>query len=217
MNFDELNKISEEKPARSSIIWIISLTDLISLILSFFVLLYATKSISEEKLYEIKQSFQGYLRSDQVKKLNLKYKSELPSKSLKIASNPDYIDSLLKSTLKKKIYENFDIKKDSGQIVINIESDLDEKLDITDDTVEELFLLSKALNSLSNQIIITAEADSVENEYNIAKQVSDKILELGFEKKILVAFPEKNYTENLEKNKNSTRIQIIIKNYESVF
>ena len=222
MNFEELNNLdlAEEAPQGQSNAWIVSLTDLISLILTFFVMIFATKDLPQEKLDQIQDSFVKYINGEEPEKIDVKIKtSDEGIKTIKKSSNVEYIATAIKNSLLGNDYLDIKVTAEENQVTLDFAREFESLPDLADKMNNSLFTISKTLNSISNQVEVVADGNSIKKSLELTEFVADKLEEQGYEYKVLRTIINKDFEteETVEKNKNNTKIQIIVKNYESVF
>ena len=222
MNFEELNILDsvEEAPQGQSSAWLVSLTDLISLILTFFVMIFATKDLPQEKLDQIQDSFIKYINGEELEKIDIKIKtSDEGIKTIKKSSNVEYIATAIKNSLLGNDYLDINVVTQENQVALEFTREFESLPDLADKMNNSLFTISKTLNSISNQVEVVADGNSIKKSLELTEFVADKLEEQGYEYKVLRTIINKDFEteETVEKNKNNTKIQIIVKNYESVF
>jgi flagellar motor protein MotB len=222
MNFEDLNnlELAEEAPQGQSSAWLVSLTDLISLILTFFVMIFATKDLPQEKLDQIQDSFVKYINGEELEKIDIKIKtSDEGIKTIKKSSNVEYIATAIKNSLLGNDYLDINVVTQENQVALEFTREFESLPDLADKMNNSLFTISKTLNSISNQVEVVADGNSIKKSLELTEFVADKLEEQGYEYKVLRTIINKDFEteETVEKNKNNTKIQIIVKNYESVF
>ncbi len=222
MNFEDLNnlELAEDAPQGQSSAWLVSLTDLISLILTFFVMIFATKDLPQEKLDQIQDSFVKYINGEELEKIDIKIKtSDEGIKTIKKSSNVEYIATAIKNSLLGNDYLDINVVTQENQVALEFTREFESLPDLADKMNNSLFTISKTLNSISNQVEVVADGNSIKKSLELTEFVADKLEEQGYEYKVLRTIINKDFEteETVEKNKNNTKIQIIVKNYESVF
>ena len=217
MNFDELNLGFEEVANKPSSAWLLSLIDLLSIILSFFVLMYSTKDLSEKKSDEIRNSFNNYLGGETTM---IKNQSSLKIEDISISrksENLSYVENMLISILKDSKEKNINYSANSNEIIIWTEADELPK-NLSQAFNDRFFTIAKVLNSINNQVEISSQGLDGKNFNAVTDFILKKFKELGYNNNMLITLPQRKIiTENLEKDKNKIKIQVIIKDYESVF
>jgi flagellar motor protein MotB len=217
INFDEEDEILTKE--RTSSIWLVSLTDLISLILAFFIMLYSAKDISADKLKMINSSFSNYLGGMEYAS-NYQFK---PLAKLQKKVNPTadlgYIETVIKNSL-TDTENNTNIVSTPSSLIIEFNETYKNTDDLKDKITEKLLIFSRFLNRINNQIEIYNDIPNSKKNKIITGFISDKIEELGYEYKIVRILPKKSkkiIIENLDKTENKVRIIITIKSYETIF
>jgi flagellar motor protein MotB len=220
MSSNGLNILDElEDPKKSNgNAWLISLADLISLILSFFVLMYSTKDIPPQKYKEIKESFSNYLNGEKPEN-NYKFVNKINqnTKIVKQAGKLTYLEPVLKNSFNENGDTSMNLVATDNSIKIEFELDYKTKKELSAKLTEKVTILSKTLNSLSNQIEVSVSASNLDSSARINEILAKKLEEFGYEYKIFRTLPDKIFTENIENNKNKVNISIIINSYESIF
>jgi flagellar motor protein MotB len=218
VNFEEINNLEfEDVGNRPSASWLVSLSDLICLVLTFFVMMYSTKDIGEDKISEIRDSFVSYLGGQEMNYIENGSDEIEGRKIIKRSEEIANIENLLITILKdyKDIGIYYAIKP--NELIIWVEEDkLPKNLSKTFN--ERLFVVAQLINSANNQVEISAQGLDGKSFDTIMDFVLKKFKELGYNNNMLITLPQKKIiTENLEKDKNKIKIQVIIKDYESVF
>ncbi len=219
MNFDDLNNLHEEKPVRDTgSAWLISLTDLVSLILAFFVMMYASRDISQEKYNEIKDSFTKYMSAEVPEKIyKLIEKPENKVISTKKSADISYLENIMVSNLSS--YKDISIRSNESKnkLWITIEKDFSTTNDLEGKINDEITAISQSINPVSNQIQVITEARSIDESFAISELVGRKLEEFGYERNLQITLPDKIITENIENTENKVRIILLINSYENIF
>ncbi len=214
MNFDELNNLHDEvRPNTMQATWLISLADLISLVLTFFILMYSTRDLPQDKLNAIQTSFVEYMEKDSPYKFIYK-KQE--GKTIREAAGVNYVEGVIKNSLLGNQNLNMTTHTEPNQVVIEFFSDQQSIENFSGSFKDQILLLTKTLNSLTNQIEVRVLGEEPSLSMHLAQEISRRIVESGYEYNILQTVNDEN-TENLEKDKNNLKIQILVKGYEFAF
>lgn len=145
--------------------WLISFTDVMALMLTFFVLLF---SMSEPQT----QTWQGVTAALQ-KEFNRFHGGELNKGmedaisidrvNMSSALDIDYLESILRQDIRKNpVLSSLIINKQTGGLVLSFPSDLlfaSGRNDMSEEGEEILTVLSMSLNRIKNRIEITGHAD----------------------------------------------------------
>jgi hypothetical protein len=134
---------------------------------------------------------------------------------IKKAIDMNYLENVFKNTLQ----DNPEISISSEDAKINLEFDLSyaNTRELNNKIIKELLVISKGLSPITNQVQVIAYAPDAGTALDISDMVSRKLEEFGYEEKIMRTIPEGFFTENIEKNKNTVKIKIIINSYEAIF
>lgn len=217
MNFNDLNNIEfENVDNKPSTAWLVSLSDLICLVLTFFVMMYSTKDIGEDKISEVRDSFVSYLGGQEMVYFENTQGQDIQNKIISKAEPLANVENLLISILNEENNLGVFYKIYPHEMIIWLEQ---EKLpkDLSKSFNDSFFVISKLLNSINNQIEVSSQGLDSKNSDIVANFMIKKFKELGYNNNMLITLPQRKIiTENLEKDKNKTKIQIIIKDYESV-
>ncbi|MDX1950260.1 MAG: flagellar motor protein MotB [Rickettsiales bacterium] len=202
--------------------WMLSFADLLSLILTFFVLLFATSSIPKKSWDRYKNEFIILGKSSHIGLLSyISKESEDASVNIKKIINPNYDISYIKKLLVKSLDQDFFVSGDviiensNENIFIIIKKDSfikgKKNLELTEAGKKALYQLSPVLGSLNNQINLVYRSNNKFYNMKILNFFDDKIKDVGYKNTIRKIFSAINY-----KNFYAERITIVIKNYEAV-
>jgi len=208
------NTAKPPKPVRS---WLLSFIDLLSLILVFFVMIYATRDISSQQYVEIKDSFMQYINGkadkQKVNFVNTAGKTII----IKSSTTLNYIETLLKNLNRDNPSLNATFVNNGKQIIIEFGESAETPSQLAEKIDGRLILLSGIIAPLSNQLEVVSHAGNAAKSITASNLVAQRLEVLGHEYKILRTLPTKNIiSETVDKNKNTAKIQIIINRYESV-
>lgn len=221
------NKIrkSESSDNDASTAWLVSLADLLSLILTFFVLVYSMSEIPHKKWTEYSSSIVEYLTGN---KLNI-FKKEMivteSTKSKKIARKkaiqPTYIVTLLKDMkINNKPIDRFiDYQQIDNNLLIGLDKDMisieGTNMELTEEGTKIFLTLSKIFPTLSNQILVNYSSEDYFKSVQISDFIARKIEEFGYEYKVLrgIYF----YNPDLGESEINDNFQIVIKVNETIF
>jgi hypothetical protein len=214
MNFDKLNALEENNASTTSNKWLLSLADLISLILTFFVMIYSTKEMPQEQYDKITSSFKNYIQGEKnTEKYKFQKKLDDNNASSKQPSGLTYVENIINRTFEEDTSLRLSVKKETNQLTIAFEPE-----NLVSAPSKELIAVAKIINTLNNQIEISTISDSKKSSLEITNKTSDQLKELGYDLSIIRSLPKENfYTDSLEKNKNKLKILISIKAYETIF
>jgi len=212
---------SEEK---SSTNWMLTFADLLSLILTFFVLIYAMSALEGSKFREISASLSQKLNP------TFKVEEETPAadKGIKridvpVAINLDYLTAIITDKFKdsKKLRSAFTIRNEEDKIIISLVGAIafDEgKSDLTQEGTQALFFIGGILQTIGNHIDVFGsladDGDSAANwelSLNRAVVVSQALRNMGYAYKI-TSFGQAPVTFVGEKSEAASRhVDIVIR------
>jgi chemotaxis protein MotB len=157
--------------------WIVSFTDLMAILLSFFVLLFSMMSPSqnewgmiagsfEEEFKKLERQLKGYAGTDSATNIDLSSKNE--------GENLDYIQTVLEGLLTRlplDVAKDIKISRQRDRIVIFAPALLSfeqESAVLPDKARQTIMRFGKILKSFSNQIEIVGQVSSRENSHELA-------------------------------------------------
>ncbi len=202
--------------------WMLSFADLLSLILTFFVLIFATSSIPKKNWDKYKNEFMVLSRSSHIGFLTyISKSSEVDSVNIKKVIKPnfdvDYIKKLIIKSLDEDLLFSGDviIEANPNNVLIvfrrkNLISEENGEFELTEKGKRALYQLSPALSSLNNQINLAYRGSDQKYNMKILNFFGDKILDVGYKKNIRKIFSAINYNFSYR-----DRLVLIIKNYEA--
>lgn len=219
------NITSNKQENNDSSAWLVSFADLLSLMLTFFVLLYSMSDIPQKKWSEYSSSIVEYITGSKLnifkQKTAINKQQKTSSLSDKKASHLSYIVTLLDGTkIDNQPIKNFvTYQIDQGSLIINLDKNI---IDVNEDKItitqsgENIFLgLSKIFKTLNNQISVSFPSNNYELSIKLSNFIARNIEEFGYEYKVLreIYF----YNEALTKTEISDKFQIIITINENIF
>lgn len=145
-------------------LWLITFTDVMALMLTFFVLLYSMAVPEEEKWKELSVSMNSKFTKEEVKSYNSGSQDviSIDTASKSKALDLNYIKVLVTSLLKSKNIENVLIFQNNNRLIISIPSELlfeSGKADVKLKGKKVLFALGGALSRVKNRIEIVGHTD----------------------------------------------------------
>ncbi len=168
----EINSIYEELEEDTGSLWLISFTDLISLILSFFILYYSITSIKEENFLVLKSKnqFKGDALVSVADKTVEDKKEDI--EDIKISQDEtgeahslNYLAAILQGRFAKEIPAKYSlvVKKEPERIIISILSDelfAKNTANLNEEAKQVIYKISENLKNLDNQISVIGYSDS---------------------------------------------------------
>lgn len=227
---------SEEESGSHVPLWLVTFTDVMALMLTFFVLLYSMSSPQEEQWKEMSKGLTQKLNAFNA----AEYKSgtqdviSLDKINTKRALDVGYIGILFKRLLKRNEIEDIMLIENGGRLVLSLPSDLLFKsggVKINDGGRQALFQLGGVLSHVQNRIEVVGHSDPrpIENtetatyktnwQLSLARaaEVAQVLKDVGYERDIIVrGLSSARYDELPEKLSQekryalSRRVDIII-------
>ena len=147
-------------------LWLITFTDIMALMLTFFVLLYAMSVPQEEKWEEISTALSSKFTNLYVKPFNTGSQDVISIDKISKSQALDlgYLQTLVKKLLKARNIENVVIFQNGKRLVISLPSELlfkSGRADINFEGKKVLFQLGGALSRVKNRIEIAGHTDPV--------------------------------------------------------
>jgi len=160
-------EFSTEKGGGDSTQWMLSFIDLVSLLTSFFVLMFSMSAVRTAEFDKISKSFNKALNPGKVEGSVVPQEVlTVPKTTIKEASRLDYLYSLVYDKLSAlKIPAKVRIVRHEDRIVISLEGDdtfAPGGTELTKSAAETLPLLGDILSSVSNQVEVVAGPDAAE-------------------------------------------------------
>ncbi len=150
--------------AKTAPLWLITFTDVMALMLTFFVLLYAMSTPDVERWEELSVSLSSKFKDDGVKPYNTGSQDVIAidkigkSKALDLS----YLKVLVSNLLKSRGVDDVFIFQNAGRLVISMPSDLlfeSASADVSIEGKKALFALGGALSRVKNRIEIVGHTD----------------------------------------------------------
>lgn len=212
------NRRRAKKKKSDSNAWLTSLADLMSLILTFFVLVYSMSEVPKKKWIDVSSSLSDFFKGDRsefIPEFDLDNVKSVKNEKKK-AFDITYLKTIIKN-LKiraEKSPVKYDIQQDYFSIIIPLDYLIFTAIDnplLTKNGEVLLFNLSKVYSVLSNQMEVKVIGESREKSMLINDFISGKIEELGYEYNVYRVI-----VDNLDIQNNEEKIvEIIFRPYES--
>ena len=145
-------------------VWMLSLADLISLLLTFFVMLFAMSSVKVDRWDEVVDSLSQSIRPDPVDPTDEPTSQmNIPRVYRKPAMNLDYLSSVIEGAINKNvILQHARLKHEADKLVISLPGDVmfvpgSEKL--AEPARQALFLLGGVLANIGNRVGVQGHTD----------------------------------------------------------
>ncbi len=142
--------------------WMITFADLLSLMLTFFVLLYSMSVINKAKWEEVVRSLQQRLNPERVVEITFTEDRTIVKREQPPAADLDYIYTILSEKLNKVVSNDIALLRLDDRVVISLASDLlfeAGKADINPAGNQTLTVVSDAVGALNNKITINGHTD----------------------------------------------------------
>ncbi len=192
--------MAEHQPADSRSIWLITFTDLVALMLTFFVMLFSMSNVKIDRWKEMIDALSQTLNPAKTTT------SSIPSSEYNISSifrrraiNLDYLLAVFEDKVKKdELLSKGDILLLEDRLVITVPGDLlfpPNSAVLTTDARRALFVLGGLLQNIENQIGVNSYAD----EENFDSQEFPSNWELSLARSIAVgnSFRRAGYAEEI--------------------
>ena len=155
---------SDDKGAGKAPLWLITFTDVMALMLTFFVLLYAMSAPQEKKWEEISAALTSNFNKDHASPFSTGSQDVINIDRISKSRALDlrYLKAIMKGLLKDKATENVLLFQNGKQLVVSFPSDLffdSGSAKIGADGKKILFSLSGILSRIRNRIEIVGHTD----------------------------------------------------------
>jgi len=204
------NKSQEEVSAENSGAWLVSFADLLSLILTFFVLVYSISEIPEKKWTEYSSSIVEFITGNKFKPLDNSLQVSEKSNSIKLKTKPaselGYLKTIIDDKFSTLPYATPIVVIDGSHLIINFKNNnLNEISSI-------LLESSNLLHKISNKLMVSYELTDKKKSFQDSNFIARKITEYGYEYKVLI---EVFYDYENSNNLTDSFLKIIIFNDEN--
>lgn len=144
--------------------WMVTLTDLVALLLTFFVMLYSMMTIEQQKWHELRQSFTGatsIVGDSPV--MAPQYELDLASVDAERGIDLDYLVALLRDELPDyPALAGAQVRRDSDRVVISLPGALMFEPGVAEPVAaarDAVFAIGGTLRQLDNRIVVAGHAD----------------------------------------------------------
>jgi chemotaxis protein MotB len=172
-------KPKQEDEEQPSFIWLLTFTDIMALMLTFFVLLYSMSTPREKEWEQMSKGLNAELNQHYTPAANLGDHEEIQVGSLDFsqALNLDYLGTIIKDAIAKdQRLKEITIIPQRDSLVISVPQHVlfqTGKLEISQDGRQVIFALSAALNHIRNRIEVVGHADPFSGESKALGLTSD--------------------------------------------
>ncbi len=216
-----MNIVIEAKPK----IWLISFADLLSLIVSFFIMSFAATKMPDKDWDKYADKIVNYVNGKGDKVLFSSLEFDRPnlfkkSKNDSRTNNINYTYTLLQNNLREVIPNpsQYKLTENKSSVILElVGSELlakddknNFKLNLSKHGEEIIFSMSKIINPLSNQIEIGFTNSDEKLSLKVSDFISGKLNKSGYEYDILKLIPENFDPDEIAEN----TIVLIIRPYE---
>lgn len=145
-------------------LWLITFTDVMALMLTFFVLLYAMSVPSEDKWEVLSSSLSVKDEKFDAKAFNAGSQDviSIEKVSTKKALDLDYIEGLIKNQLESTDFDKINVQHNENRLIVSLPSELlfeSGRAEISTEGKQLIFSLSGILTRIKNRIEILGHAD----------------------------------------------------------
>lgn len=152
-------------PREGNSMWLVTFTDMMALMLTFFVLLYAMSAPEEEQWSEMTSALHGELREFEMPKWYSGQEDSVDIRKVSLSNglNLDYIESLLDAAIADdKKLSNINLIEQKDHIMITLPQDLvfaKGRATVNEDGQRALYVLGGVLSKIKNRVEIVGHAD----------------------------------------------------------
>lgn len=161
------NILQKEQEPEKAGAWMLTFADLLSLILTFFVMLYAMSAVVEPKWHKIKSSLTRRLNPDkEIHEIILTADKSIPKVETKQALNVTYLFSILQEKMSaEKALAVLKIEAKDDHLTITVPMSLffkKEDARLTKNAQEIMALLEEIFHQMGNRVDVVSYADASE-------------------------------------------------------
>ncbi len=144
--------------------WLVTFTDLIALMLTFFVMLFAMSNVKTERWQNLSDSLRQRLSTvlDQPQ-ASPTFKLDMPSAERTPGADLDYVAEVLRTQLAEhEQLQRGVVRRESGRVFISLPADMlfeSGEYELTDRASEAVFALGGMLRNFENRIEVAGHAD----------------------------------------------------------
>lgn len=144
--------------------WMVTFTDLVALMLTFFVMIFAMSTVKTEKWQSLTDSLRQHLSSvlDRAP-ASPTLRLDMPASDVTPGADLDYVEKLIRGQLKTVLPpERFRIRHATGRLLVSLPSDLlfaSGEDDLREEAADAVFALGGVLENLPNRVGVAGHAD----------------------------------------------------------
>ncbi len=147
----------------SSNAWMISFADLLSLMLTFFILMFSMSEVRNKEWHELTSSLSATLNPAQkLIRFEQEQTESQPLKPVRAGLNLSYLYNLLKEQLGSDATRYYSLNDNDGEIIITLKSDAlfdSGSADFSDEGLKQVEYISSAVAKLPNKMEIKGHSD----------------------------------------------------------
>lgn len=152
------------QPSGNKSAWMITFADLLSLMLTFFVLLYAISQVTRAQWEEVVRSLQQRLNPERMVEFTMTMSEDniITKRERPTGNDLDYVYTILGEKLKKVKGSDVTLRRMDDRIVVSLASDMlfsPGSADIHPKGERALQLVSDAVGALNNKITVAGHTD----------------------------------------------------------
>lgn len=158
-------KIKEQEPKAGSSVWLISFTDVMALMLTFFVLLFSMSRPDIESFKDLSEAIKNQLKSYYGKALNRGFQDTISLEKVDFnrALNLNYLKSLIETLLQEEeSLNNVSLISMPGGLILSFPENLlfeAGEYELSSEGARALYTLGLTLSRIKNRIEIVGHAD----------------------------------------------------------
>lgn len=213
--------IGHSMPQNASSMWLITFTDMMALMLTFFVLLYAMSAPEQEQWSEMTSALQGELREYEPPKWYSGDQDSIDIRKIDFTDglNLDYLASLLTAVIADdEKLSNIKILQPEDHIIIALPQDLvfaKGQVEINEDGQRALYLLGGVLSKIRNRIEVVGHTDPDPIEFQAGRFASNWELSIARASAVTGALANAGYDKPMRiRGMSSARYDELPKNLE---
>lgn len=204
--------------------WMVSFADLLSLILTFFVLMYSMSAIVEPKWHKVKESLTERLNPDhESPEILFTAKKSISTVYVKNATELSYLYSLIQEKMKAASLDKMlKLERRDNSLAIILPGNIafvDGESILSPKAKEALHLLEDILHQINNQVDIYGYASPSERGLSISRAiaVAKGLLEFGYDYQVKAFGVSLSSKSKKELYGGSQRVDIIIHNKKAKY
>lgn len=164
MSKEYLDEIEKTENEASDLQWLLSFSDLLALMLTFFILLYSMKTIPQNKWQSLVHSFHKQFKSEHDTSSYMVPSFEgLDHLNVQPAINLDYLKSVLESrATRNEVFATLRIDKNDDELTISMSGDTlfpKGSASLTDPAHEVISTIANILEKIDNEVRVVGHTD----------------------------------------------------------